>query len=142
MEIRFVITQKDVDRYNEKYFKDHPRAKNRRIKSPSHPTLNWYMTANNLEVNNTKQAWKDFIIELLEEKQLQNMQIDQCDIAYITYFSDKRKRDVDNITPKFIFDGFTEAGFIVADDYFHIRSLTTICKYDKDNPRIEIIVTT
>lgn len=140
MEIKIIITQDDVDRYNEKYFLQHPRAMKARIKGPCHPTLNWYMTANNIQVNNVKQSWKEFIVDILTEKELQGLMIDKCEVIYETYFKDRRKRDVDNITPKFIFDGFVEAGFIEADDYQHIQKLTTICGYDKENPRIEITV--
>lgn len=140
MEIKIVITQDDVDAYNTKFFASHPKAKRNRIDGPYHPTLNWYMTANNIQVNNVKQNWKEFIVDILEQQKLQNLMIQQCEIIYATYFKDRRKRDVDNITPKFIFDGFVESGFIEADDYQHIQKLTTICGYDKDNPRIEITV--
>lgn len=135
-----MITQQDVDRFNNDYFKSHPKATKKRIKGPQHPTLNWYMTANNMEANAVKQNWKDFIIDILQRYELLDMKIDRCEITYRTYFKDKRKRDIDNTTPKFIFDGFIEGGFIQGDDYSHITKLTTECGYDKDNPRIEIIV--
>lgn len=140
MEIKIVITQDEVDQYNERYFAAHPRATKKRINAPCHPTLNWYMTANNIQVNNVKQTWKEFIVDILNKKGLQGLMIEKCEVIYETYFKDRRKRDVDNITPKFIFDGFIEADFIVADDYQHITKLTTICGYDKKNPRIEITV--
>lgn len=140
MEYKITITQDDVDWYNEDYFKSHSKASKKRIKAPCHPTLNWYMTANNIEVNNVKQTWKDFIVKIIEKNQLQDLHIDKCEVVYSTFFEDRRRRDVDNVTPKFIFDGLVESGFIVADDYFHITKLTTICGYDKWNPRIEITV--
>lgn len=62
MEILIRIDEKDVNEYNAHYFSEHHKAKKPRIKSPAHPTLNWYVRADNKEVNNVKQAWKDFIV--------------------------------------------------------------------------------
>ena len=137
--IKITITQQDVDVYNKLYFDKHPKAKKNRIDGPCHPTLNWYMTANNLSVNNKKQDWKEFMIHTLEVLNLENCCIDKCKIEYRTFFKDKRKRDIDNITPKVILDGLVAGNFIVADDMTHIVELTTSCGYDKENPRIELI---
>lgn len=139
--IEITITQQDVDSYNKMYFDSHPRAKKRRIEGPYHPTLNWYMNANNLSVNNKKQDWKNFIIYILKDRGLLGMSIQKCKVEYRTYLKQRRKRDVDNITPKFIFDGLVEGQFIVADDIEHVVELTTSGGYDKENPRIELIFT-
>lgn len=138
MEITIVIDQKDVDAFNAKYFMDHPRAKKVRIKSPQHPSLNWYMTANNMEANNVKQVWKDFMVFVLTNRNLINQKIDRCEVVYRTFFKRKCIHDLDNITPKYIFDGLVEGGFLVGDDCTHITRLTTECFYDKENPRIEL----
>ena len=140
MEYKIIITQQDVDEYNQKYFKEHPRATKLRIKSPEHPSLNEYMIANNHAQNNQKQAWKDFVVWVLQSKNLINTGVDRCEIIYRTFFKTRRIHDIDNVTPKYIFDGMTEAGFLVADDYNHIVRLITECGYDKNNPRIELIV--
>lgn len=139
--IEIIITQKDVDNYNKQYFDLHPRAKKKRIDGPYHPTLNWYMTANNLAVNNKKQNWKDFIVYILNDRDLVNTAIKKCKVEYRTFLKDRRKRDVDNITPKFIFDGLVAGNFIIADDIDHIVELVTSGGYDKANPRIELIFT-
>lgn len=133
-----IIDQNDVDAFNAKYFKEHPRAKKVRIKAPQHPSLNWYMTANNMEANNMKQNWKDFIVFILTNRNLINKQIDKCKVTYRTFFKRKCIHDLDNITPKYIFDGLVEGGFLVGDDCTHITRLTTECFYDKENPRIEL----
>ena len=139
--ITITITQKDVDNYNKRYFDLHPKAKKKRIDGPYHPTLNWYMTANNLAVNNKKQDWKDFILYILASNDLLDVGIKKCKVEYRTFLKARRKRDVDNITPKFIFDGLVEGNFIVADDIEHVVSLTTCGGYDAENPRIELIFT-
>lgn len=137
--IKIIIRQQDVDEYNKQYFDLHPRAKKKRIDGPYHPTLNWYMTANNLSVNNKKQDWKNFIIFILNKYGLCDLRIGRCKVEYRTYLKARRKRDVDNITPKFIFDGLVEGGFLVADDIEHVVELTTSGGYDSEDPRIELI---
>ena len=56
------------------------------------------------------------------------------------YKDSKRRVDLDNLTPKFIQDGFTESGFIVDDDSEHLYSLTIEAGCDKKHPRTEIIL--
>lgn len=140
--IKIIIDKTDVNEYNNEYFKTHPRAKNKRIKAPQHPTLNWYNTANNMSVNNVKQEWKKFIVEKLRKDGLCDKIIDYpCYVEYVTYFPTKALHDTDNITPKFIFDGFVEAGLFVGDDSRYINRLEIGVEYDKEDPRIEITIT-
>ena len=61
-------------------------------------------------------------------------------MIFTTYYSTNRRHDVDNSTPKFILDGFSESGLISDDDSTHLKKLTLICNVDKDNPRTEIEV--
>lgn len=136
--MKIIITQTDVDEFNELYFKTHPRAKVKRIAGPYHPSLNWYMRANNMSRNAAKQNWKEFILFMLDRNNLTHTQINHCKIIYTTYFKQNRIHDVDNITPKFILDGLVEGGFLVADDIKHIPVLITKAFYDKENPRIEL----
>lgn len=138
--IAFVINQGDVAAYNKHYFDEHPRASKPPIKLPQHPSLNEYMVQHNKAANRAKQHWKNFIKFILEDRSLAGMRIEKCNITYTTYFKYKRRHDPDNITPKYIFDGFVEAGFIVDDDLSHIQSLTITGGVDEFNPRIEFIV--
>jgi len=59
-----------------------------------------------------------------------------------TYMPTRRRADCDGTVPKFLLDAFTEAGFIVDDDYKHLEELTLRMGYDKENPRTEIIIRT
>lgn len=70
------------------------------------------------------------------------LMLDKFMVDVITYMPTRRRSDCDNTVPKFILDGFTEAGFITDDDYKHLTSLTLRMGYDKENPRTEITVTT
>lgn len=138
--IEIIITKEDVAEFNRLYFDEHPRARNPLIKAPFHPSLNEYMNLHYKSLNRTKQNWRDFIIYILKKRNLAGMHIEKCRITYRTFFKQNRRHDLDNITPKFIFDGFVEADFIVDDDLKHIVSLTTEGGIDKNNPRIEFIV--
>ena len=138
--LKIVIAWQDVDAFNARYFAAHPRAKNKPIKKPQHPSLNETMIGNNMKINQMKQNWKDFMLFILERDGLLGANIDRCVIEYVTYFGDNRVHDADNITPKFILDGLVAGGFLVADDINHIRELRIIGDRDKENPRIEILV--
>ena len=61
-------------------------------------------------------------------------------IIRITYFfKDRRRRDPDNYSVKFILDALVSEK-IIADDNFNVISLWIFGKVDKDNPRTEIEV--
>ena len=55
------------------------------------------------------------------------------------YFKTRNRRDPDNYSGKFILDGLTKAGIIADDSFDHIK-LNIEGKYDKLNPRTEIII--
>lgn len=55
------------------------------------------------------------------------------------YFPDKRRRDPDNYSGKFLLDGLTKAG-IIKDDSFNNIDLILTGRVDRDNPRTVILV--
>lgn len=62
----------------------------------------------------------------------------KCAQVNITYFfPDKRRRDPDNYSGKFILDGLVRAG-VLADDSFSNVVISLTGKYCKDCPRTEI----
>ena len=140
-EIRIVLDQGTIDRYCEHYFRMHPRARKVPIPSPVHPSLNSWMIMRRPEMNGFKQKYKDYIVFVMDELGLTNMQIDDCDITLLYYFPTNRRHDCDNYTPKFFLDGLTEAGVITDDDFLHVHSLRIYGEIDRDNPRTEIIIT-
>jgi len=138
--IQIVIDSRLVAQFNEEYFIEHPRARNPKIKAPQHPSMNDYYKSNFQSANKIKQNWKEFIVWCLKDTDLAGYKINRCNITYTTYFKTNRRHDLDNISPKFILDGFVEAGLIVDDDYKHIESLTIKCGIDKENPRMEFLI--
>lgn len=60
-------------------------------------------------------------------------------VTIIYYFKDKRRRDPDNYSGKFILDGLVRSS-IIKDDSFDCIDLRLIGKVDKGNPRTEILI--
>lgn len=129
-----------IARYEQVYFQQHPRARKSPIPSPQHPSINTYTRMTFQAANNLKQRWKSFIIWLVEDLGYSDLGIEECEIIYRTFFFQNRRHDLDNISPKYILDGFVEAGMIVDDDYTHIKKLTLECDIDKKHPRIEFFI--
>lgn len=65
--------------------------------------------------------------------------INRATVTIRYYFPDKRRRDPDNYSGKFLLDGLTKAG-IIADDSFNHITLRLEAYCDPDRPRTEIIV--
>ena len=70
-----------------------------------------------------------------------NLNIQECEMTFVTYFKTRIRHDVDNCLPKFAIDGLVDSGFIVDDDSKHLKRLTLMCDFDKNNPRTEILIT-
>lgn len=138
--IKLILDSKVLERYNTYYFLEHPRAKKKPIEKPYHPSINTWCILPRIQMNALKQKWKDFVCFWMKLEKLENKKLDSFDITITVFFDTKRRHDVDNQVPKFILDGFTEAGFIVDDDEKHLHSLTLKTGYDKENPRTEIEV--
>lgn len=138
--IKLIIDNTVVDKYNKYYFSLHPRAKKKAIEHPYHPSINTWMILPRIQMNALKQKWKEFIVFWIHEIGLENKRLESFEMIFTTYMPTKRRIDCDNTVPKFILDGFSEAGFIVDDDGKHLKSLTLRTGYDKYNPRTEIEV--
>lgn len=137
--LKIVIDKKDVETYCDEYKELHPKSRIPPIKHPSHPSINEWMIKTRQAMNGMKQKWKDFSIWIVREYGWEDMGIKSCELYFTTYFDNKRRRDNDNYTPKFIMDGFVEAGLLIDDSNSVVKSLTIECKYDKENPRMEFL---
>lgn len=135
--IKLVLDQDVLDKYTEYYFKLHPKAKKVPIPKPRHESINQWCILPRIQMNALKQKWKDFVVFWMKLEGLSGMQLDSFDVISTVYFENKQRHDADNTVEKFIFDGFSESGFIVDDDDKHLHSLTLKTGYDKENPRTE-----
>lgn len=139
-QIEIIIDDDVVDAYNQHYRKMHPKSYKDAIASPLHPSINEWAIAKRMAANTMKQKWKDLIVWLVNNKGYGNLQIDDCIVIFETYYSINRRRDADNVVPKFILDGLTEAGLIVDDDSKHIRLLPLRCEYTSNYRRSVITI--
>lgn len=138
--IKIIIDDIIVQKYNDAYFKLHPRATKKPINHPWHPSINEWCILPRIQMNSLKQKWKDFGCWIIKYYGYENLKLDNFDIIITVFFNTKRRHDVDNQTPKFLLDAFTASGFIVDDDEQHLHSLTLKTGYDKSHPRTEIDV--
>ncbi len=139
-EIKLIIDNNVLDKYNKYYFEKYPKRKKIPIDSPTHPSINKWMIMKRPQMNDLKQKIKEFIIWFVEENGLTNKKIEKCEIIFVSYFKTKIRKDCDNTVPKFYLDGFSESGLIIDDDSLHLTSLTLKCGWDKERPRTEIII--
>jgi len=139
--IKLVFDDETLRRYEEEcYFVKHPRANKRPLAHPYHESINQWMIMKRPMMNALKQKWKDFGVWFIEDQGYTNLRIDQCEMIYTTYYQTHRRHDTDNSVPKFFTDSLVESGFIVDDDFRHLRSLTLRCDVDPERPRTEILV--
>lgn len=139
-EYKIISNKETLDKYNTYYFRKYPKRRKEPIKTPLHPSINTWFILPRPQMNKLKQDWKDYIVWLAEECGYTDLKIEKCEIICKFYMPTKRRADTDNMTPKFVMDGLTEAGVIVDDDYYHCNPLTIKLDYDKNNPRMEIII--
>ncbi len=138
--LKLILDDNVLSRYNDFYFRKYPKRKKVPIERPMHPSINTWMILQRPAMNGLKQIWKDFIKWWVIDLDLVGLQLDKYEMKFTTYMPTRRRSDPDNMTPKFIMDGFTEAGFIVDDDGAHLLALTLATDYDKEYPRTEIEV--
>ena len=58
MKIKIIIDNDVVERYNEYYFSQHPKAKKKPIEKPMHPSINQWCILPRIQMNALKQKWK------------------------------------------------------------------------------------
>ena len=136
--MKLILDNEVLERYNQYYFTLHPKAHKEPIPNPYHPSINTWFILRRPELNALKQKWKDFIVWWVKDEGFK--QFNKVKMTFTVYFPTKRRHDVDNQVPKFILDGFVEAGLIPDDDEEHVTEITLRTGYDKDNPRTEILI--
>jgi len=82
-----------------------------------------------------KQKWEWLVRAAVRQKPKKPFKKAMVRITY--FFPDKRRRDPDNYSGKFLLDGIKKAGLIEDDSFSNIR-LELHGQHDKENPRTEI----
>ena len=88
-----------------------------------HPSLNKWAVANRFAANKCKQEWKQMVYWACKEIGIKKTIITPVTVCIHCKFKDKRRRDCDNYTPKFILDGLVEAGVLIDDSCDVVKEL-------------------
>jgi len=106
-----------------------------------HPSLNNWMNWHWAKIKKTKDDFDgEIVLSLLTEYSCVRIEplMKRAKVRIKYYFNDKRQRDKDNYTPKFIMDGLK--GRIIKDDSAQKIDLDWSILYDKNKARTEILV--
>ncbi len=99
------------------------------------PTINKYIGRSNIwEYQKDKKQYHE-LVRLLTVGV--SPKYEKCKIRVTYYFKDRKRHDPGNYD-KFLLDSLVEANIIKDDNYDVIEEFTTIGKYDKDRPRVEV----
>ena len=108
------------------------------------PSLNKWSRMHWAEARQIKKQWEhDIYYESYKYYELRDKAIYPLTKAKVRikfYFKDKRIRDKDNYTPKFILDALVKAGILQDDNADAIGQTEIIFGFDKTDPRTEIEV--
>ena len=91
--IKIIIDNDVVNRYNEYYFKQHPRAKKKQIEKCIHPSINIWSIKPRIQMNALKQSWKNFIIWLVDDLGYTNMKLNNM-MLFTTYTIQQKEEPI------------------------------------------------
>lgn len=92
---------------------------------------------NHWEYRAQKKEWLELVMVLCRPKP--KAPIEKANVTLTYFFKDKRRRDPDNYSGKFILDGLVQGG-IIRDDSFDNINLVLRGEHDPKNPRTEITI--
>ena len=103
-----------------------------------HPSLNeWARRWHPFRIAREKRRWQQMIALLCSGKKMLAV---PAIVTVTHFFPNRRKRDFDNYTPKFILDGIK--GVLLPDDNAEwIVELSTRFSHDPENPRTHVTLT-
>ncbi len=103
--------------------------------------MNSYRNLHYLVSNSVKREYKEALREQLEGVTIET----PVDVTYQVFKGSKRRLDKMNViavTSKFLLDAITEYGCWEDDNDDYVKTETLLpTKYDKENPRVEVIIT-
>ncbi len=142
MEIKIVINEEILNKYKDFYFLKYPKRRVFPIKKAIPPSFNYFTSIKRIVQNSLKQQYKEFSIWLANYYNIADLNINKAKITYTFFFKDHRRRDFDNLllTPKLINDGFVEAKVLTDDNGESLSIEFMPFEYDKENPRVEMIL--
>ncbi|SDX45755.1 Holliday junction resolvase RusA (prophage-encoded endonuclease) [Marininema mesophilum] len=103
------------------------------------PSLNQMRNTHHFQWNRLKKEWAQTIF-LVAARNKPATPLDQAIVTLTYHFRDRRRRDPDNYSGKFILDPLVELGFLVDDSFDHIELRHRQGKVDSKNPRVVICI--
>lgn len=142
--ITIIINKKVMQEYEKDYFKLYPKRRKfpKYFTNPIPMSLNKYLILNRMTQNDVKQKYKHFAIWLADYYKINSLSLDKATFIYDFYFDNKHRHDIDNytLTQKLLGDGFVEACVLKDDNSNNLWLKFNPFQYDKDNPRVEILI--
>ena len=103
--------------------------------------MNTYRNLHHRISNDAKKSYSEALREQLEGLSIQT----PVEVTYKVYKGSKRRLDkmnVVSVVSKFLLDSITEYGCWEDDNDDYVKTETLLpTKYDKENPRVEVIIT-
>ena len=96
-------------------------------------------TGNRYAYQNIKKYWAELIYFSVKSQIKKVFNYEKAIVKIKYFFKDKRRRDPDNYSGKFILDGLVKSG-VIKDDSFNNIELILSADVDPKNPRVEITI--
>ena len=61
--IKLILDMNVVDKYNQFYFSQHPKAKKKQIEHPYHPSINVWAIKPRIQMNALKQSYFHYMVD-------------------------------------------------------------------------------
>lgn len=106
------------------------------------PSNNEYMgnSHNHHIYRNTKREWENTVHWAVKVAGWRGEPLSKARVELVYHFPTGHRRDPDNYSGKFILDGLKKAGVLVDDSFRNVQLVLTMGKVDRNNPRVEILV--
>lgn len=101
------------------------------------PSLNQMRNFHHYKWNREKQEWSN-LITLLAAQKRPSKPFEYAVVTLTYHFKDKRRRDPDNYSGKFLLDPLVDMGFLVDDSFDHVELRHRKGGIDRKNPRTVI----
>lgn len=103
------------------------------------PSLNQLRNTHHYEWNRLKKEWAG-VVSTVARPARPPTPFRRAIVTLIYHFRDRRRRDPDNYSGKFIMDPLVELGFLVDDSFDHIELRHRQGEVDRKNPRVVIMI--
>ncbi|PTM58360.1 hypothetical protein [Desmospora activa] len=103
------------------------------------PSLNQMRNMHYYKLNRVKREWAR-LISIVSAARRPSKPFERVVVTLTYHFPDKRRRDPDNYSGKFIMDALVDMGFLIDDSFDHVELRHRKGESDKHNPRVIITI--